>query len=191
MRMVIPSGYDITRDLVFEYTRLPDDVVVWRHWKLHEDERVLVSAFADTNLDRPLKVGEYLVAERVLHGISYNFWDEWYNIISCYDANLVFKGYYSDIVTPVQKTWNKVTMTDLFLDFFMFPDGTWKVKDEDEFAEGVAKGYMDDSIARKARETLDFIKARAEGGEWPPDCVRRIPSDPLGAIRAVKRLERV
>jgi predicted RNA-binding protein associated with RNAse of E/G family len=188
--MGIPSGFDITRDLTFEYTRLPDHVMRWRHWKLHQDDQVLVSAFYDADLPRPMVVDDQTISEKVIHGISYNFWDQWYNVVSVYDGDLVFKGYYSDILTPIQKTWNLVTMTDLFLDFFMFPDGSWTIKDEDEFEEGVAKGYMDESFANRARETLDRIVEWAKAGQWPPDVVGRIPSDPLKELNAVRRLER-
>ena len=187
--MDIGESYDITRDLQFVYTRLPDDTVRYRQWKIHQDEEVLISAFFEGALGRPMVAGGVTIVEKQFYGISYNFWDQWYNVISIYDADLEFKGYYSDILTPIQKTWNVVTSTDLFLDFFMFPNENWVIKDADEFEDATSKGYMDEGIASKARATLEKIIQRARRGDWPPECVKRIPVDPVRTLRIVRRLE--
>jgi predicted RNA-binding protein associated with RNAse of E/G family len=188
--MSVGHRFDIAKDLTFEYTRLPDDVVRWRHWKLFEDSEVLVSAFHETDLPRPITVDGEVIVEGSFPGISYNFWDKWFNVISVYDDDLEFKGYYSDILTPVQKTWTLVTTTDLFLDMFVHPDGRWTVMDEDEFEEAREKGLMDEGIARNARAALEDITAKADSGEWPPDIVGRVPKDPLRTLRSVMELER-
>lgn len=188
--MGVGHRFDIAKDLTFEYTILPDEVVRWRQWKLFEDERVLVSAFYDPELPRPLMAGDELIVERTFAGISYNFWDKWYNVISVFDEDLTFKGYYSDILTPIQKTWTLVTATDLFLDLFVFPDGRWKVVDEDEFERAVEQGMMDEGIANNARTALREVSAKAEAGEWPPDVVKRVPKDPVRTLRTVRDLER-
>jgi predicted RNA-binding protein associated with RNAse of E/G family len=185
----IGEGYDITRDLQFIYTRLPDDVVRYRHWKVFQDSEMLVSVFYEDSLTRPMVAAGRTIAERSLFGISYNFWDKWYNVISIYDDDLQFQGYYSDILTPIEKSWNVITATDLFLDFFMFPDGTWTRKDEDEFEDAVANGLMDEGIERTARQTIEEIEAKAQAGEWPPECVNRIPSDPQSVLMSVRNLE--
>ena len=65
------------------------------------------------------------------------------------------------------KTWTLVESTDLFLDFFMFPDGTWTVQDEDEFQQAKEDGLMDDGVARRARETLDEIIGKASPIKLP------------------------
>jgi predicted RNA-binding protein associated with RNAse of E/G family len=188
--MSVGHRFDIAKDLTFEYTRLPDDVIRWRHWKLHEDADVLVSAFYDPNLPSPLMAGDDVIVEGVFSGISYNFWDRWYNVISVYDSDLEFKGYYSDILTPVQKTWTLVTTTDLFLDLFMYPDGRWMVVDEDEFEEALEKGLMDEGIARNARAAIEEISSMAKAGEWPPEVVKRVPGDPVSTLKTVRQLER-
>jgi predicted RNA-binding protein associated with RNAse of E/G family len=188
--MTVGHRFDITKDLTFEYTILPDDVLRWRHWKLLEDREVLVSAFYDPELPRPLMAGDEMIVEGSFSGISYNFWDQWFNVISVYDEDLVFKGYYSDVLTPIQKTWTLVTTTDLFLDLFMFPDGRWKVVDEDEFEQALEKGLMDEGIARNARAAIEAMSEKARAGQWPPDIVKRFPGDPVRTLRTVKDLER-
>jgi len=188
--MSVGHRFDIAKDLTFEYTRLPDEVVRWRQWKLHEDAETLVSAFYDPELPRPLMAGDEVILEGTFYGISYNFWDQWYNVISVYDEDLEFKGYYSDILTPIQKTWTLVTATDLFLDLFVFPDGRWKVVDEEEFEQALEKGLMDEGIARNARAAIEEISARAKARDWPPDIVNRVPADPVRTLRTIKDLER-
>ena len=188
--MSVGHRFDIAKDLTFEYTVLPDEVLRWRHWKLFEDNEVLVSAFYDPDLPRPLTAGDEVILEGTFSGISYNFWDKWYNVISVYDEDLEFKGYYSDILTPIQKTWTLVTATDLFLDVFVFPDGRWTVVDEDEFEDALDRGLMDEGIARNAREAVAEISERAEAGDWPPAIVNKVPSDPIRTLRSVKELER-
>lgn len=188
--MTVGHRFDIAKDLTFEYTVLPDEVLRWRQWKLLEDNEVLVSAFYDPLLPRPLKAGDEVIVEGTFAGISYNFWDQWYNVISVFDADLRFKGYYSDVLTPIQKTWTLVTATDLFLDVFMHPDGQWMVLDEDEFDDALAQGLMDEGIARKARAALDHIVKMADAGEWPPEIVRRFPGDPVRILRTVRDMER-
>lgn len=188
--MSVGHRFDITKDLTFEYTILPDEVVRWRQWKLYEDDRALVSAFYDPDLPRPLTAGDETILEGTFAGISYNFWDHWYNVISVYDRDLEFKGYYSDILTPIQKTWTLVTATDLFLDLFVFPDGRWKVVDEDEFERALTDGLMDEGIARNARAAIEDISALAKAGDWPPEIVKRVPADPVRTLRTIKDLER-
>ncbi len=188
--MGVGHRYDIAKDLTFEYTILPDEVLRWRHWKLFEDDQVLVSAFFDPELPRPLKVGDEVILEGTFAGISYNFWDKWYNVISVYDEDLVFKGYYTDILTPIQKTWTLVTATDLFLDLFVFPDDRWKVVDEDEFDRALEEGLMDEGIAKNAKAALDEVCGKARAGEWPPEVVKRIPKDPVRTLSTVRDLER-
>lgn len=181
------APHDVTRDLTVEYTRLPDDVVRWKQWKLHEDNDALVTAFYDGDLPRPIVAGGRTVVEGSFYGITYFLWDRWYNVIRVYDEGLEFSGYYSDVMTPVQKTWTVVRATDLFLDLFVFPDGTYSVEDESEFERAVAKGTIDEGIQRKARETMDELVGMARAGTYPPECVRRFPTDPVSVLRQVRR----
>jgi predicted RNA-binding protein associated with RNAse of E/G family len=186
--MDIGEDYDISRSLTLEYTRLPDRVYRWRQWKIHQDSEVMVSTFYDPNLGKPVVIDGKVIVEGIFAGITYNFWDKWYNVIRCYDRDFEFKGYYTDIITPVQKTWTLVESTDLFLDFFMYPDGTWTVEDEAEFEQAIADGLMDDGIVEHARDALEEVVGRAKSEDWPPECVKRIPSDPLRELKQVKRL---
>jgi predicted RNA-binding protein associated with RNAse of E/G family len=188
--MSVGHRFDITKDLVFEYTVLPNEVVRWRHWKLLQNDEALVSAFYDPDLPRPLMAGDEVIVEKCFSGISYNFWDQWYNVISVYDQAFEFKGYYSDILTPIQKTWTLVTTTDLFLDMFMFPDGRWVVVDEDEFETALEDGLMDEGIARNARAAIETISAMAAAGKWPPEIVKQVPNDPVRTLKTVKNLEK-
>ncbi len=184
--MNLQDPYDISRDLDVVWTRLPDDVVQWRHRKLLENSEVSVSAFHETSLDRPITARGEVIVEKEFSGILYFFWDEWFNVIRIYDRDLEFKGYYSDIITPVQKTLTMYTATDLYLDLFMFPDGTYVVEDEDEFEEAVRRGLMDEGIIRNAREAIDRLVLMAEAGKYPPEPVWRFPQEPVSVLRQLR-----
>jgi predicted RNA-binding protein associated with RNAse of E/G family len=184
--MDIQDPYDISRDIDVVWTRLPDDVIQWRHRKLLENNEVSISAFHETSLGRPITARGEVIVDNEFFGILYFFWDEWFNVIRIYDKDLEFKGYYSDIITPVQKTLTVYTATDLFLDFFMFPDGTYVVEDEDEFDDAVEKGLIDEGISRKARVAIEKLTNMAETGEYPPEFVRRFPEEPVSVLKQIR-----
>ena len=117
--MDLGDPYDISRDIDVVYTRLPDEVVRWRHRKLFEDREVSVSAFYEPDLPRPITARGEVIIEKRFYGITYFIWDEWFNIIAIYDEALEFKGHYCDIMTPIQKSLVTYSATDLFLDLFV------------------------------------------------------------------------
>jgi len=184
--MPIGERFDITRDLNFFLTRLPDREVVYPQRKVHELEECLITAFHEPHLRKPIKAAGEVVARGSFYGMAYYIWDEWFNVIRVFDSDIEFKGYYCDIMTPIQKSCTKLAATDLFLDFFFFPDGRWSVEDEDEFATAAAKGLMDATIQRRARDTVEKLVAMAKAGEFPPPCVRGYPKDPVATLRALR-----
>src|SRR5690606_25850916 len=83
-----------------------------------------------------------------------------------------FQGFYSDIIEPVSgletNTW---TMTDLFLDVWVAADGGIHVLDEDELAEAVREGWIDEPVAGRTEAEAAAIVERARRGAWPPRVV--------------------
>ena len=55
-------------------------------------------------------------------------------------------------------------ITDLFLDLWINPDGTYQIQDEDEFEEAVQNGAIDAELERKARDVLTALIAEVESG---------------------------
>lgn len=62
------------------------------------------------------------------------FSDRWYNVFEIHDrVDNHVKGWYCNIAMPATLTDGKVTYIDLALDVLVYPDGSRKILDEDEF----------------------------------------------------------
>ncbi|MXZ00275.1 DUF402 domain-containing protein [Candidatus Poribacteria bacterium] len=59
---------------------------------------------------------------------------------------------------------NCFEITDLFLDLWVNPDGSYEIQDEDEFEEAIQNGAIDAKLEKKAREVLDALIAKVEDG---------------------------
>jgi predicted RNA-binding protein associated with RNAse of E/G family len=186
MTMPIGERFDISRDLNLFFTRLPDRETVYPQRKVHQLEECLMTAFHEPKLVKPIEAAGEVIVKGQFYGIAYYIWDEWYTVNRVYDRDLGFKGYYCDIITPIQKSCTRLALTDLFLDLFVFPDGRWSVEDEDEFEQGVRDGLMDETIERHAREAVEDLVAMVKAGEFPPRCVREHPRDPVAVLRALR-----
>ncbi|MDE0425325.1 MAG: DUF402 domain-containing protein [Candidatus Poribacteria bacterium] len=94
----------------------------------------------------------------------------WYGIAKVYNLNNEWTGYYCDIMKPVKRTvdatgkLNCFEITDLFLDLWVNPDGTYEIQDEDEFEEAVQGGAIDAELERKAWEVMKTLIAEVEAG---------------------------
>jgi predicted RNA-binding protein associated with RNAse of E/G family len=62
--------------------------------------------------------------------------DHWYNTFAIFDSeDDRFKGWYCNITRPAQIKNGHVYAEDLALDIIVYPDRSWLILDEDEFAE--------------------------------------------------------
>lgn len=94
----------------------------------------------------------------------------WYDVGKVYNLDNEWTGYYCDIMKPVKRSINVAgeldcfEITDLFLDLWVNPDGTYQIQDEDEFAEAVQSGAIDAKLERQARDVLTALIAEVEVG---------------------------
>jgi predicted RNA-binding protein associated with RNAse of E/G family len=94
----------------------------------------------------------------------------WYSVAKVYNLDNEWTGYYCDILKPVKRNVdasgkpNRFEITDLFLDLWINPDGTYEIQDEDEFEEAVQNGAIDAELERKALEVLKALVAEVEAG---------------------------
>ncbi len=64
------------------------------------------------------------------------FSDRWYNVFAVHDGDSGhLKGWYCNITRPACIEDGHVYAEDLALDLVVLPNGTWKVLDEEQFAE--------------------------------------------------------
>jgi len=62
--------------------------------------------------------------------------DRWYNVFAIYDLKTgVLKGWYCNVTRPARIEAEHVYAEDLALDLVVLSDGTWKVLDEEQFAD--------------------------------------------------------
>ena len=87
----------------------------------------------------------------------------WYDVGKVYNLNNEWTGYYCDIMKPVKRRISATgkldcfEITDMFLDLWINPDGTYEIQDEDEFEEAIQNGVIDFEIRKKSARCLDGI----------------------------------
>ena len=67
--------------------------------------------------------------------VEWFFNDRWYNVFEMHDADDDrLKGWYCNITRPARLESQAVYAEDLALDLMVYPDGSYRILDEDEFA---------------------------------------------------------
>ena len=82
------------------------------------------------------------------------FWDE--------DWRFLF--WYVNLQTPLVVRGDRFDTTDLALDIVVEPDGTWSWKDEDDFAQAIELGVLDEHEAADVRAEGERVVAARP---WP------------------------
>lgn len=77
--------------------------------------------------------------------------ERWYAVDLEYDADRAFVGYYVNFQEPIRTTAQGYDTVDLVLDLVVDPDGSSRMKDEDEFADAVSAGHIDARTAEVLR----------------------------------------
>ena len=84
----------------------------------------------------------------------WHFWDEEWNFVC----------WYVQLHTPVVETKGGFELTDQALDVLVNPDGSWRWKDEDDFAEARALGIFTPEEAAAVRAEGERV---VEAKPWP------------------------
>ncbi|CCB76605.1 conserved protein of unknown function [Streptantibioticus cattleyicolor NRRL 8057 = DSM 46488] len=100
-----------------------------------------------------------------------------------------FKNWYVNLEEPLRRWPGGVDSQDHFLDIVVAPDGGWEWRDEDEFAQALADGLLDEAAAagvRRAGERAVSVIERwgppfRDGWpRWRPDPSWTVPALPVG-----------
>lgn len=67
-----------------------------------------------------------------------------------WDEEWVLRGWYVNLQAPTRINGRFLDTTDLALDVTVDPDGTWAWKDEDELAEAISLGVLDEAAAQSS-----------------------------------------
>jgi len=118
-----------------------------------------------------------IIADDGYLAIWFIFKGKWFDVGKFYDRSNNWLGYYCDIVKPLTHLLHgnrTPTITDLFLDLWIFPNKSHYVLDEEEFREAVRTRIISERIATKAKSELQRLIKLVECDKFPPDEVKAI-----------------
>jgi predicted RNA-binding protein associated with RNAse of E/G family len=95
------------------------------------------------------------------------FYDECFAIMQLLDEEMRPLGCYVDIATPIQKIDSIYHFTDLFLDLWIAPDGSFQELDIGEFEKAIVDGFVSSEWETRARQTFDRLKSEILAGYFP------------------------
>lgn len=153
------------------YRRPPDHLKIYHQRVVLERDDVIVTISDPLELSEPLLVGGKPGLEHGSRAVWFTFPGVWHDIGRFHLADGTFTGIYANILTPPRLEGEDWYTTDLWLDVWLRPGLPAQLLDEDEFAEGVAKGFIDSATADRARHEAEDILALAETDAWPPAVV--------------------
>lgn len=151
------------------YKRPPNRVNHFQQELLYLDDAVIVTSQRVKPSSPIVQKGQTVLADNFA-AVWFVFTESWYDVGKVYNLENEWTGYYCDIMKPVKRSvdangkLNRFEITDLFLDLWINPDGTYEIQDEDEFEEAVQKGAIDAALERKALEVLKALIAEVESG---------------------------
>jgi protein associated with RNAse G/E len=99
-----------------------------------------------------------------------HFWtDRWYSVFRFREPAGSLRNYYCNVNRPAEFDGGTLTFVDLDIDVLAAPDLTFRVLDEDEFAENAARydysPEVRERVARALAELIELIERR----EFPFD----------------------
>ena len=159
------------------YKRLPDRVNHFQQQLLYVDEDVIVTTQRVKPSTPIVQNGKTVLADNFAV-VWFVFTGLWYDVGKVYNLNNEWTGYYCDIMKPVKRSINATgkldcfEITDLFLDLWVNPDGTYEIQDEDEFEAAIQTGTISTELAEKAWDTLSALIVEVETGSFPPQFVQ-------------------
>jgi Protein of unknown function (DUF402) len=93
----------------------------------------------------------------------------WHCVDVEFDETGEFIGWYVNFQQPIQRARCRFDTVDLVLDLVVAPDRRWRLKDEGDFRQAVADGYLTAGTESRVRAEADqVISVLAAGG--PPFC---------------------
>ncbi len=151
------------------YKRPPDRVNHFQQELLYVDDDVIVTS-QRVKPSSPIIQNGKTVLGQDFPVVWFVFTGLWYDVGKVYNLNSEWTGYYCDVLKPVKRSMNVegkldcFEITDLFLDLWINPDGTYEIQDEDEFEDAVQNGAIDTELKQKSWDVLKALIAEVESG---------------------------
>ena len=165
--------YKKLETVTLTYKRPPDRVNHFQQELLYLDDDVIVTSQRVKPSSPIVQNGKTVLGDNFAV-VWFVFTGLWYDVGKVYNLDNEWTGYYSDIMKPVKRRVNVAgkldcfEITDLFLDLWINPDGTYQIQDEDEFEEAIHNGAIDAELEKKARDVLTALIAEVEERRLEP-----------------------
>jgi hypothetical protein len=98
--------------------------------------------------------------------VKYLFYREWFSVMQLVGTDADHLGFYVDIDTPLRKVSGEFYLTDLFLDLWIAPNGTYTELDWDEFEASFLSGLITPYQYRKANRVIEILKSEVINGDF-------------------------
>lgn len=154
--------------VTIDYHRLPNRVQRFEQTLVLQTTEFIVTYLEEAQLDRPLLAGGRAILEPGAPVVWFTYPDEWHDVGRFHLADGRFTGVYANMLTPMRIHGSRWETTDLCLDIWLAPGGTVELLDEEELAEAVARGWIDEATAARARRQAARLIQESEVGAWPP-----------------------
>jgi uncharacterized protein len=137
---------------------------VWSANLVRESEGLLVlEGVFDTHISHPF-LGEIEPGTRSL---EYYWTDRWYNVFRFSEPTGSFRNFYCNVNLPPRISGDSVTFIDLDIDLVVQRDFSYRILDEDEFAENaIALAYPADVI-NGATQALESLRTLIKKRDFP------------------------
>ena len=153
------------------YRRPPDRLELYEQFLVHDTSDLKVTFAPSVVRPAPLRIDGRTVLENGSPVVWFTFPGAWHDIGRFHTTDGVFTGFYANILTPVVlgpgHVWDT---TDLFLDLWTDGGGV-RVLDKNDFDEAIAREWIDETTARRARTEIERLRSAAQSGSWPPPAV--------------------
>jgi protein associated with RNAse G/E len=103
--------------------------------------------------------------------VSYEYYwlDRWYNIFAFHEADGTFRNYYCNISVPPLYQGDVLDYVDLDIDIVVWPDWSYAVLDEDEYARNAEGFGYDEFVRSRVTETLGQLQSMINARSLPVD----------------------
>jgi predicted RNA-binding protein associated with RNAse of E/G family len=127
---------------------------------------------------RDLKQGDEIILPAGGFSLWFVFPDQWYDVGRFHRADASVTGWYTNLCTPVVKSRDDWSSTDLFLDLWQPASGGHRWLDEDELDDAVARNLLDVAQQEHVRLEREKLEALLAANAGPPALCRSFSIPP-------------
>lgn len=104
-----------------------------------------------------------------LYAIFFPFPNEPFYIYELYAAEppYTFEGWYCNLNTPLERTADGYSFIDIDLDVYVNPDLTYRILDEDEYADHSVRYQYTDEMRQTVERAMELVLERIQRVEFP------------------------